>query len=154
MFIVTGIAVCPLGYTGYGGACFKVFTERQTYSGARQVCADDGGFLAMPKNNGLFVFLWDLKNDIDPNLGPWIGLNDENRESEWMWEDGTVSNITADWSKWSDGEPNNANGVEDCVRYISLWQEWNDQACSIANTFFCQLDKGTSRIIYRYRWNR
>ncbi|XP_019632289.1 PREDICTED: uncharacterized protein LOC109475911 [Branchiostoma belcheri] len=132
--LLQGISVlgCPSGYTAHGGSCFKAYNQEKTYSQARQVCAADGGLLAMPKDIDVDGFLMDLKNALDPF---WFGLNNQNGEGEWAWEDGTPFSPTADWTGWQPGEPN-SNG-EGCVNHLGAG--WNDAPCSSAFNFICQL---------------
>ncbi|XP_078665896.1 uncharacterized protein LOC144908234 [Branchiostoma floridae x Branchiostoma belcheri] len=126
---------CPMGYNAHGGSCFKAYNQDKTYSQARQVCAADGGLLAMPKDREVDDFLLDLKNAVDPNSPFWLGLNNQNGEGGWAWEDGTPYSPTAHWTGWQPGEPN-SNG-EGCVNHLGAG--WNDAPCSSASYFICQL---------------
>ncbi|XP_078665877.1 uncharacterized protein LOC144908216 [Branchiostoma floridae x Branchiostoma belcheri] len=126
---------CPMGYTAHGDSCFKAYNQVKTYSQARQVCAADGGLLAMPKDREVDDFLMDLKNAVDTNSPFWLGLNNQNGEGGWAWEDGTSYSPAADWTGWQPGEPN-SNG-EGCVNHLGAG--WNDAPCSSASNFICQL---------------
>ncbi|XP_078665688.1 uncharacterized protein LOC144908052 [Branchiostoma floridae x Branchiostoma belcheri] len=126
---------CPMGYTAHGDSCFKAYNQVKTYSQARQVCAADGGLLAMPKDREVDDFLMDLKNAVDTNSPFWLGLNNQNGEGGWAWEDGTPYSPAADWTGWQPGEPN-SNG-EGCVNHLGAG--WNDAPCSSASNFICQL---------------
>ncbi|XP_019631488.1 PREDICTED: uncharacterized protein LOC109475317 [Branchiostoma belcheri] len=126
---------CPVSYTSYGDSCFKAYNQVKTYSQARQVCAADGGLLAMPKDRDMNDVLLDLKNAVDPNSPFWFGLNKQNGEGRWAWEDGTPYSPTADWTGWQPGEPNSNGG--DCVNHLGA--RWNNAPCSSASNFICQL---------------
>ncbi|XP_066268484.1 low-density lipoprotein receptor-related protein 2-like [Branchiostoma lanceolatum] len=142
-----GVTCCPSGYTAYEGACFKAYNQDKTYNQARQVCAADGGLLAMPKDVDTDNFLRDLKNAVNEISRFWFGLNDQKDEGEWMWEDGTPHNKTTDWDSWQLGEPN--EGGEDCANYDG--SEWNDAPCSSAYKFICQRKEGISCSLGYYR---
>ncbi|XP_035666994.1 uncharacterized protein LOC118409788 [Branchiostoma floridae] len=131
---------CPAGYTLHGNSCFKAYGERKSYDDARQVCADDGGLLAMPKDSDVDNFLVNtLRN---PNAHYWIGLNDQNSERMWMWEDGTPHNTTGDYNRWHPGEPNHVNHDEDCAHYhYGEAAVWTDMSCSRSELFICQVDR-------------
>ncbi|XP_019632800.1 PREDICTED: uncharacterized protein LOC109476291 [Branchiostoma belcheri] len=133
-------AKCPPGYTAHktSKSCFKAYNQEKTYSQARQVCAADGGLLAMPKDREVDNFLKKLKNAVDPNSPFWFGLNNQNGEKGWAWEDGTPYSPTADWTGWQPGEPDN-NGGEQCVNHFGTG--WNDAPCSSAHKFICQLNE-------------
>ncbi|KAI8502384.1 hypothetical protein Bbelb_199720 [Branchiostoma belcheri] len=126
---------CPVSYTSHGDSCFKAYNQVKTYSQARQVCAADGGLLAMPKDRDVDDFLRELKNAVDPKSPFWLGLNNQNGEGGWAWEDGTPYSPAADWTGWQSGEPN-SNG-EGCVNHLGAG--WNDAPCSSASNFICQL---------------
>jgi len=65
----------------------------------------------------------------------WIGASDQGIEGTWAWIDGTAPGPT----NWADGEPNNANGNEDCAAdNWSTTGQWNDRACGIASKFICE----------------
>ncbi|XP_019628154.1 PREDICTED: leucine-rich repeat-containing protein 15-like [Branchiostoma belcheri] len=75
---------CPLGYTLHDpvNACFKAYSQAKTYHQARDVCAADGGLLAMPKTSSLNNFVMNLMNELDPGAEYWLGLNDLGTEGE------------------------------------------------------------------------
>ncbi|XP_078685548.1 C-type lectin-like [Branchiostoma floridae x Branchiostoma belcheri] len=132
-----GLSCCPSGYTAYGGACFKAYSQDKTYSQAREVCAADGALLAMPKDRDVDNFVKELKNAVNKISHFWFGLNGGNNEGEWVWEDGSQHDISTDWNIWQPGEPNGNEG-ENCANYYG--SSWNDAPCSSDYKFICQLD--------------
>ncbi|KAI8496797.1 hypothetical protein Bbelb_254520 [Branchiostoma belcheri] len=143
-----GAVSCPSGYTAYGGACFKAYNEDKTYSQAREVCAADGALLAMPKDRDVDNFVRELKNAVNKILHFWFGLNDENSDGEWVWEDGSQHDISTDWNLWQPGEPNGNEG-ENCANYYG--SGWNDAPCSSAYKFICQLNEAISCPLGHFR---
>ncbi|XP_066269431.1 SCO-spondin-like [Branchiostoma lanceolatum] len=134
---------CPPGYAPFGGSCFKAYNQDKTYNQARQVCAADGGLLAMPKDKEADNFLRDLKNGVDPNSPFWFGLSSQKGEGGWVWEDGTPHNTAADrpYGGWQLGEPSNkggGGGGDVCANHFETG--WNDAPCSSAQKFICQLN--------------
>ena len=69
--------------------------------------------------------------------GFWIGLNNINKENGFQWTDGTATSFF----NWNNGEPNNFNGIEDCVEIYSNGA-WNDNFCYINNGWMCRINKG------------
>ncbi|XP_066271448.1 uncharacterized protein [Branchiostoma lanceolatum] len=127
---------CPSGYNPHGGSCFKAYDEYKTYNEAKQVCEDNGGILAMPKDSDVDDFLVELRN---PWGGYWIGLNDLATDDEWMWEDGSPHDPSADYNRWKAGEPN-LPGANGCAHYEGdVAAKWADKSCSGQAWFFCQL---------------
>uniref|UniRef100_A0A672HVZ0 C-type lectin domain-containing protein n=1 Tax=Salarias fasciatus TaxID=181472 RepID=A0A672HVZ0_SALFA len=66
----------------------------------------------------------------------WIGLTDRAREGTWRWVDGTLLNI----SYWSNGQPNNWWGKEDCAEVGTSDAEnnWNDGRCDRQKYWVCE----------------
>ncbi|XP_078685566.1 uncharacterized protein LOC144918572 [Branchiostoma floridae x Branchiostoma belcheri] len=143
-----GLSCCPSGYTAYGGACFMAYNEDKTYSQAREVCAADGALLAMPKDKDVDNFVRELKNAVNKISHFWFGLNDENSDGEWVWEDGTPHDISTDWNLWQPGEPNGNEG-ENCANYYG--SGWNDAPCSSAYKFICQMNEALSCSLGHFR---
>ncbi|XP_066271187.1 aggrecan core protein-like [Branchiostoma lanceolatum] len=128
---------CPISdYVSFNGVCYKDFDEPKTYSDARQRCAEDGGLVAMPKDNATNAFISDLR--IRDGYR-WIGLTDAISEGQWVFEDGQ-SWQSSGYSNWHPGEPNNINQGEDCVVF-GLHAMWNDLSCDAHAGFICQLEQ-------------
>lgn len=67
----------------------------------------------------------------------YIGINDLEREGHFVYVE--RSPMTT-FSKWREGEPNNAYDDEDCVEMVSSG-EWIDVACHLTMYFVCEFDK-------------
>ncbi|XP_066274817.1 macrophage mannose receptor 1-like [Branchiostoma lanceolatum] len=131
---------CPSGYTRHEGACFQAFHESKPYIEGRQVCADDGGLLAMPKNKIVDHVLLDL---IDSSHHYYFGLNDLATEGTWMWEDGTPFDFASGYTRWWEGFPKISYDSYDCAFYhYGAHSDWaNNIGCHGAR-FICQLSLG------------
>eukprot|EP00058_Branchiostoma_floridae_P028490 XP_002613981.1 hypothetical protein BRAFLDRAFT_118457 [Branchiostoma floridae] len=128
---------CPAGYELFRDVCYKVFDSEKDYLASKAVCEEDGGTLAMPRDQSVNSFLIKLRSSLNRNVRYWIGLTDREKEGTWSWTDGRP---LGPFSSWADGEPNNA-GNEDCVVYAahpSVRDMWNDVPCSLRYRFICQ----------------
>lgn len=68
----------------------------------------------------------------------WTAGNDIAAEGDWVWDGGEP----LDYTNWYPGEPNDAEGGEDC---LVLWVDiqsvsWNDAACNIPLSYICELE--------------
>ncbi|XP_066265875.1 C-type lectin lectoxin-Lio3-like [Branchiostoma lanceolatum] len=126
---------CPNGYALIvnRGVCLKAFNEEKTWSEAAAVCEQDGGLLAMPKDEEMHQACVALKNNINSGVNFWIGLTDAQTEGQWRYVDG--SGITS-FNKWNPGEPNNLS-TENCAHYYPQ-NTWNDLSCGTRMRFICQ----------------
>ncbi|XP_035692582.1 macrophage mannose receptor 1-like [Branchiostoma floridae] len=125
---------CRNGYKIHNNICYKAFNMEMTFLDASSTCRTEGGTLAMPKDAGTDDFLVSLKKDVAERGRFWFGLADRRQEGVWEWVDGTP---LEGYSAWGPGEPNN-NNDEDCVLYYD-GKTWNDEKCSSAKKFICEL---------------
>ncbi|CAH1252246.1 PLG [Branchiostoma lanceolatum] len=130
---------CPISdYVKFNGVCYKDVAEGNTFDGARQRCAADGGLLAMPKDSATNTFIHQLG---DGRAGRWLGLTDTENEGQWVFEDGQTL-ASADFSNWRPGEPNNNANKEHCAYVFDVTHIWNDAECNArVGGFVCQLDQ-------------
>ena len=63
-------------------------------------------------NKKTFCFSSDLSKGYV--VGPWIGLNDPNKQNSWEWTDGTPFS----YSNWSKGEPSTLE--QHCVQVSKI----------------------------------
>merc|ERR1719424_552167 len=66
----------------------------------------------------------------------WIGGTDAASEGAWVW---SPSNTPLSYTNWYAGEPNNANGGEDCLQFnYKIPGKWNDWGCFGKRKYVCQ----------------
>ncbi|XP_019641548.1 PREDICTED: uncharacterized protein LOC109483033 [Branchiostoma belcheri] len=135
----TDFTQCPkLEYVrfNHNGVCYKYFDQKKTYDDAKKTCAEDGGMLAMPKDNATNTFIYGLEDDRDR----WIGLSDADSEGNWVFEDGQTLESTG-FSRWKRDKPN-GDEDENCVVLKSGDPKWDDRECNDDERFICQLYQG------------
>ena len=74
----------------------------------------------------------------------WIGLSDLDVKGVFKWEE---SGNPVGFSHWAPGQPDNYQGIEDCVFVINIEGGWNpsmwaDQTCSLGKHPLCKSEKG------------
>ncbi|OXB84687.1 UNVERIFIED_CONTAM: hypothetical protein H355_001164 [Colinus virginianus] len=144
---------CPESWLFFNNKCFKIFasntTRKLAWHDAREVCIDLGGNLASIPNERVQAFVYYNLKDATTNV--WIGMNDINRESTFLWADGS----TVSYTNWVEGAPEKKqtffdyyefellkdNTVEtDCVFMIKLDGKWRDDSCENERGYICQMN--------------
>ncbi|XP_051502343.1 collectin-11-like isoform X2 [Myxocyprinus asiaticus] len=115
---------------------YLLVKEEKRYRDAEVFCQGRSGHLAMPKeaaaNRAIAGYITDASLS-----RVYIGINDLEREGHFVYVE--RSPMTT-FSKWREGEPNNAYDDEDCVELVSSG-EWIDVACHLTMYFVCEFDK-------------
>jgi hypothetical protein len=124
----------------FDGRCYYVSEKTATsWSAARKECRERGGDLAIPENRANNQHIYEAVKE--RNVGrAWIGVY-RDAENKFL----TVEDIEVPYNNWSNNEPNNLGGKEDCVE---IWDvngnavasaTWNDLTCNRMLHFICQL---------------
>ena len=81
----------------------------------------------------------------------WIGLNDKDKEREWVWETSHTL-LNGHYQNWDKYQPDDFGG-EDCVRMKKVGEsrkkyplKWNDANCNRISYAICE--KGDYRFLY------
>jgi hypothetical protein len=94
------------------------------YADAVAHCQAQGSGMLVLNNPGEAAWLQQKAQAV--GMGDWwIGLTDRQEEGVFAWEDGSP----VDYTNWAPGEPNDSNGLEDCVQ--RAWDgHWMDVDCN------------------------
>ena len=112
------------------GTCYSYFTSSINWQNARHMCLAWGGDLATVTSLEENTLMYNTMTAAD---SCWIGLNDVDNESTFVWADGSSST----YRSWNSGEPNDHGGNEDCVHVFGI-EYWNDLSCtSTLGCYFC-----------------
>ncbi|XP_027514430.1 macrophage mannose receptor 1-like [Corapipo altera] len=144
---------CPESWVFFGNKCFKVFSSNTTrklmWHDARDACINLGGNLATIPNEHMQAFLFYHLKDATTDV--WIGLNDINQESTFLWTDGS----TVTYTNWVNGAPEQKQSyfdyyyfetltdvtVEtDCVFIMKSDGKWRDDSCENERGYICQMN--------------
>lgn len=103
-----------------GQSCYRIETQLAAWLAARDACRQWGGDLVKLETLAEEQFLLPrIENDV------WIGVNDRETEGAYEWADGEpVSRFN-----WSEGQPDNFQGQENCAEIRQIDQLWNDRPC-------------------------
>ncbi|XP_069504437.1 macrophage mannose receptor 1-like [Ambystoma mexicanum] len=140
---------CPSNWLSHKKRCYKISgdgeIEVRSWSAARQQCINQGGNLATINSDDVQDFLLYHLNDMQ--VGVWIGFNDINFETKFLWTDGSGVYYT----NWAKGAPNgrlyftNQEIGGDCVSIQTgntlVAGTWIDEGCQKERAYICQLDK-------------
>ncbi|KAI8747766.1 C-type lectin-related protein 4 [Biomphalaria glabrata] len=115
-------------------ACLWTSPYAMSLDGAREDCKDKGAHLLTLKTYEKKKLL--QKNN--PTKSIWIGLNDQEYEGKFVWEDdNSVCDYSCRQRIFLIGEPNNVSN-EDCVEYSPEKHGLNDVFCSDTKYFICE----------------
>uniref|UniRef100_A0A8C3EI87 Uncharacterized protein n=1 Tax=Corvus moneduloides TaxID=1196302 RepID=A0A8C3EI87_CORMO len=136
---------CPESWMFFNNKCFKVFasnvTRNLTWHSARDVCFKLGGNLASIPNEEVQAFLFYHLKYATTNV--WIGMNDINQESTFLWTDGS----TVSYTNWVHGAPEKKQSYFDFYEYETLTDDalesdgkWRDDSCDNKRGYVCQMN--------------
>ncbi|KAM9432213.1 collectin-11-like isoform 3-T5 [Salvelinus alpinus] len=137
-FIKTALP-SPAAVAGIKETDSKVYLlvkEEKRYTDAEVYCQGRGGHLAMPKDEGANAAIAGYITEAGLSR-VYIGINDIDREGHFTYVDRSPMST---FSKWREGEPNNAYRDEDCAEMMAAG-DWTDVACHPTMYFVCEFDK-------------
>ncbi|XP_018431303.1 PREDICTED: pulmonary surfactant-associated protein D-like, partial [Nanorana parkeri] len=102
-----------------------------TYPEAKVSCASAGGQLATPRTSEENQAIFSISRNLKKHA--FMGITDMQTEGVFRYPSGE----TITYSNWGPSEPNNTNGVEDCVE-IRETGKWNDENCSSKRFYICE----------------
>lgn len=118
-----------------GGRSYAMCSGGATWDAARSGCAAFSGDLLRIDDAAEQAAVVALP---EPPAGPgggwFIGLSDVASEGAFVWIDG----LGLDYTAWNPGEPNDANGNEDCVEMDQASGVWNDVPCDATRAYLCE----------------
>lgn len=150
---------CPGNYTTSGGSAYRPVNSgigSVSWAEAEADCEDDGAGTHLlvidnqGENNAITEFLAG-SNGLGAIDDIWIGITDRAQEGHFLTVTGTpVCTCTDDqctscagpgYTSWNMGEPNNADGEEDCGEMLDDGTgPWNDRECGDDNDYICECD--------------
>ncbi|XP_077463564.1 C-type mannose receptor 2-like [Stigmatopora argus] len=128
---------CPKGWTQLDDYCYTFVEQQRTFMDAEEICILKGGNLMSVLDHKESVLAKELiyaaLGDTSNTQDTWIGAHDGIEEGTFMWTDGSAFDFMA----FQDTQPDNFNGVEDCVEIDGGTLLWNDDNCTDENFFLC-----------------
>ncbi|KAM7169882.1 mannose-binding protein C-like isoform 1-T5 [Macrochelys suwanniensis] len=124
------VLLFPNGMT-VGEKIFKTEGSEGNFETSKATCSQAGGVLASPRNSA--------ENSAIQQIAarhkklPFLGINDIQTE-------GTFKHLNGEalgYSNWASNEPNNSEGIEDCVEVHSSGK-WNDKSCAEKRLIICE----------------
>ncbi|EPB77815.1 lectin C-type domain protein [Ancylostoma ceylanicum] len=149
--IATTLADDPMPCTGWhtfleNGHCYRKFCDLRSWTSAKVVCEQQGGYLATPRSSSENTFIAALSANSGKEhwysyLGwTWFGVYRDNVKPGTPWKliDGTI----AKYNNFNYGEPNNGYGDERCVNFktngYNINDHWNDYLCEKPAFYVCE----------------
>ncbi|XP_073430890.1 pulmonary surfactant-associated protein D-like isoform X2 [Dendrobates tinctorius] len=117
--------------TAAGDKIYVSKGEQAIYNDAKSACTNAGGQLASPQNAEENKAVLEFRKVY--NVSPYLGINDLVNEGSFRYPNGELIR----YSNWNAKEPNNDNGVEDCVEMYENGN-WNDKNCNEKRLIICE----------------
>lgn len=133
------------GERGFSKNCYRdsekyyvLFTNKVNWDTALETCEKDKGRLVTASDSRELAFIAGIAS----SDGSWIGARRNLKKGTIDWIDESISNenIQKGSSWWGLGEPNNHDGVEDCVHIDARGanSNLNDESCETELSFICE----------------
>jgi hypothetical protein len=126
--VIDDNAGCPCTYDTYQGHAYlfcKHMTGSDKWSSDKAMCEGNGYHLATLEDENEND--WVYQRGVAAGLGHWfIGLNDQQVEGTWVWDDSSV----AKWTNWNVIEPNGGTGANCAAMHFYLDGTWDDDDCN------------------------
>ncbi|KPI91593.1 Hemolymph lipopolysaccharide-binding protein [Papilio xuthus] len=124
---------------------YKIHTIQKTWEQAKKRCALEGATLFYPEDqNEVDVVLAHLKETQPMYAWIFVGISSKLAKGVFTTVDGVA--IRHIYNRWGHGEPNDANGEEDCV-ILRKEGTYNDEKCSNKFPFICK------KTLQSLKWN-
>lgn len=135
-------AACPADFApiddGQSGSKYKIYgwargpsNQSRTFAAARQLCADQGAFLAFPVDRDELAALREAIPRDPDRPWHWLGLTDAGTEGTWM----TVLGMPAPYLRWGSGEPDGGTAAN-CL--VAHEERMYDSNCQSPQPFACE----------------
>ncbi|TFK09500.1 Pulmonary surfactant-associated protein D [Platysternon megacephalum] len=114
-----------------GEKIFKTEGSEGNFETSKAACSQAGGLLASPRNSAENSAIQQIAGR--HKKMPFLGINDIQTE-------GTFKHLNGEalgYSNWASNEPNNSEGIEDCVEVHSSGK-WNDKSCAEKRLIICE----------------
>ena len=122
---------CDSSWLKYGGHCYFENTEENNWEDARTFCKGNSGYLLEIETAAENTFL----NGAFLGEKYWIGGQDFALDGVYVWDSGNA----LIFENWEDGQPDNKDDDEDCIRSTLNWK-WRDKDCNMLHKSICEIE--------------
>lgn len=133
LFCYFFVAKCSTGFTEFGGSCYKLHKDKQTWMNANAECIKESAFLPPIGSTTENEFFKQglLKGEKGFS---WLGFNDRLSESMYM----SVEGSQIRFMDWVNGQPTGKN--ENCIGFNkdAKYGTMADYPCTTASTYVCK----------------
>ncbi|KAL4230752.1 Collectin sub- member 10 (C-type lectin) [Mactra antiquata] len=135
---------CPNGFVRHDDSCYIVAHDIADWPTALQYCEAYGAHLAFIESEREQTFVANhVKSILSSTTSDryfWIGGTDAVSEGEWVWA--LIVQPVIEYTNWSPGNPNDANGGkhQDCMAMYGATGQWDDGWCETEHNFICEID--------------
>lgn len=128
---------CSLGFTKFGGRCYKVLNVRRSFENARIACQDEGADLVTIHSPAENAFVFGLLDDADTQRA-WLGLQQQRERRGFVWIDDTPASLQS-YQNWAENEPSETSEACASITVSGNYPgQWVDGSCSDSLTVVCK----------------
>ncbi|RWS22811.1 C-type lectin domain family 4 member G-like protein [Leptotrombidium deliense] len=133
---VYSVTECPRKWIQRKNKCYYKDNRWTTFEERLEICRKYGGYPLSIDSQSENDFI--VKHFTRTTF--YLGGQRVKGTDKWKWSDGRDVTFT----KWSEGEPNNANNNENCIQFYSNFRDkflgkWNDYSCSVREGGVCEI---------------
>ena len=101
---------------------------------ANAVCQQHNGYLLELNGRNEFNFVVDFLEAESFR----VGANDVKKEGDFInFNSNTISTVLD--LPWGENQPDNAEGVEDCMEIVAEWKALGDKICDMLTKYICEV---------------
>jgi hypothetical protein len=129
-----GLRCAACTHLTQGSSDYLFCDESRSWTSAEAVCVSAGGHLVTIDDMAEDDWVRAQKNAINGSTSWFIGYNDQDMESSWVW---VATGLEGSYVGWASGRPSGTRAADDCAM-IPVSAGWIDVECFRSWNYICE----------------